>query len=131
MAAVPSFTSTPRSGAVAVSTANTGRDGTGTIATVITAVSAGTKIEEVVIKATGDPADSVVTLFLHDGSTYFLFDEVDLGDPAAGSATVETFRVRRTYSNLVLPSGWSLRAAVTVALTTGVLNVIAFGGDLT
>ena len=29
-------------------------------------------------KATGDPADSVVTLFLHNGTSYFLFDEFDL-----------------------------------------------------
>jgi len=132
MAAAPSFTSTPRIGVGAVSAANTARDGSGTIVTIITGVSEGTKIFEVVTKATGDPADSVITLFLHDGSNYFLFDEIDLGDPAAASTTVTGSRVSRTYDNLVLPSAsWSLRAAITVAHTAGVTNVFALGGDLT
>jgi hypothetical protein len=130
MATSPSFAATPRIGAAAVSTANTARDGTGTIVTILSAASTGTKINEIVVKATGDPADSVVTLFLHDGSSYFLFDEYDLGNPAAASTTDTGYRVSTTYTNLVLPSGWSLRAAVTVALTSGVLNVIALGGDL-
>jgi hypothetical protein len=130
MAASPAFASAPRIASAAVSTANTARDGTGTIATVLTAGSDGTKINEVVLKATGQPADSVVTLFLYDGSAYSLFDEVDLGAPAAGSTTVSAYRTSVRYDNVVLPSGWSLRAAVTVAPTSGVINVIAFGGDL-
>ena len=129
MSATPEFIATPKIGAAAVSTANTNRDGTGTIATVFTAGASGSKIEEIVVKATGDPADSVVTLFLHDGTDYWLFDEVDLGNPAAASATVTGHRVSTLYENLVLPSGWSLRAAITAALTAGVINVIALGGD--
>lgn len=130
MAATPAFASTPRIAFTTVSTANTNRDGTGTIATVITAGSNGTQIREVVLKATGDPADSIVTLFLHDGTNFSLFDEVDLGDPAAASTTVTGYRSSVRYDNLVLPSGWSLRAAITVALTSGVINVIALAGDL-
>ncbi len=129
MASAPAFVSTPRIGAASVSTANTGRDGTGTIATVFTAGSSGSKINEIVLKATGDPADSIVTIFLYDGSSYWLFDEFDLGDPAAASTTVTGFRASRTYENLVLPSGWSVRAAITVALTGGVVNVVVLGGD--
>lgn len=129
MATTPQFTTLARIGAVTVSTANTGRDGTGTVATVLTAGASGTRVEEVILKATGDPADSIVTLFLHDGTTFFLFDEFDLGNPAAASATVTGYRLSRTYDNLVLPTSWSLRAAITVALTAGVINVIALGGD--
>ena len=132
MATNPAFTSTPRVGVGAVSTANTNRDGTGTIVDILTGVAAGTKVFEVVVKATGDPADSIVTLFLYNGTTSYLFDEFDLGDPAAGSATVEGYRVSRTYDNLVLPTAsWKLQAAVTVALTAGVLNVFALAGDMT
>ena len=133
MSASPAFTSTPRIGIGQVSTANTNRDGTGTIIDVLSAVgvSAGTKIFEVVVKATADPADSVITLFLHDGTNYRLFDEVDLGDPAAGSTVLPSYRAATTYSNLVLPNNWKLCAAITVAPTAGVVNVIAFGGDLT
>lgn len=130
MSATPAFAATPRIGAVTVSTANTNRDGTGTIATVITAGASGTLIRRLVFKATGDPADSIVNVFLHDGSTYYLFDEVDLGNPAAASTTVEGYRFEKAYTDLTLPTSWSVRAAITVALTAGVINVIALGADL-
>lgn len=132
MAASPTYASTPRATVAAVSTANTNRDGTGTIVDVITGVAAGTRVERIVLKATGDPADSIVTLFLHNGTSYFLFDEVDLGNPAAASTTVEGYRFEKAYSDLILPSAsWKLAAAITVALTAGVINVFAFGADLT
>lgn len=132
MALNPNFTSTPRVGVGTVSTANTARDGTGTIVDILTGVAAGTKIFEVWYKSTGDLADCVLTLFLHDGTTYQLFDEVDLGDQAAGSTTVTAFRGSKTFDNLVLPSAsWKLAAAITVAPTSGVLKVFAFAGDLT
>lgn len=132
MASTPTFTSALRCAAVAISTANTNRDGTGTIsAAIVTAPAAGMQVFEIDFVATADPADSTVTLFLHDGSSFWYFDEVDLGNPAAGSATVAPFRARKTYDNLLLPSGWSVRAAITVTLTAGVVNVLVFGADLT
>ena len=130
MASTPNFTGTPRIGVASVSTANTNRDGTGTIVDIITGVAAGTKINEVVIKSTGNPADSIVTLFVYDGTTSWLFDEVDLGDPAAASATVTGYRINVFYDNLILPSSsHKLQAAITVAPTAGVVNVFALGGD--
>ncbi len=129
MAASPAFAATPRIGVAAVSTANTARDGTGTVPTVFTAGSSGSIISEIVLQATGDPADSTVTLFVHDGSNFFLFDDLDIGNPAAASTTVGAFRFNKTYDNLLLPNGYSLRAAITVALTSGVINVFALGGD--
>lgn len=128
----PSFAVVPRAAVAAVSTANTNRDGTGTIVDIITGVAAGTKINEIAVQSTGDPADSVITLYLHNGTSYFLFDEIDLGNPAAASTTVSGFRASRRYENLVLPSSsWKVAAAITVALTAGVMNVFAFGADLT
>lgn len=127
----PAFAVTPKIGVVAVSTANTNRDGTGTIATVLSAGAAGTKVLEIALQATGDPADSTVTIFIHDGSSYWLFDEFDLNNPTAASTTVAGYRVSRRYENLVLPTGYSLRAAITVALTSGVVNVFALAADLT
>ena len=114
-----------------VSTANTARDGTGTLATVMTGVAAGTRILRITVISTGDPADSIVNLFLHDGTTAHFWDAFDLGNPAAASTTVDAFRVSQRYPNLYLPNAsWSLRASVTVALTAGVMKVWAFGGDL-
>lgn len=130
--ATPSFAVTPRAAVAAVSTANTNRDGTGTIVDILTGASTGTKVNEIAVQCTGDPADSVLTIFLHNGTSYFLYDEIDLGDPAAASTTVTGFRAVRYYPNLLLPTtSWKLGAAITVALTAGVMNVFASGGDLT
>jgi hypothetical protein len=137
MASTPTFASAPVLLKGDVSTANANRDGTGTVVTLTDAAgasaapAAGRRIEQIVVKSTGDPADSIMTLFLHDGTNFHLYDEIDMGNPAAGSTTVESFRAERTYRFLVLPSGWSLRAAVTVAPTSGVLKVLAFGAELT
>jgi hypothetical protein len=131
MAAAPVFASTPRNGFASVSTANTNRDGTGTIVDIITAPAAGTLVNRMVFMATGDPADSTCTIFIHDGTAYRLFDEVDLGNPSAASTTLPGFRVEKVYAGIVLSSGWKLAAAITVALTSGVINTFAFGADLT
>ena len=132
MASTPAFPSTPRLGVAAVSVANAGRDGTGTIsAAILTGVAAGTRVNRIAIAATSDPADSIVTIFLHDGTNFFFFDEFDLGNPAAASTTNPAYRAERPYYDLVLPLNWSIRAAITVAPTAGVVNVIVMGGDLT
>lgn len=131
MASTPAFLGTLRTGVAAVSTANTARDGTGTLATVITGVAAGTRILRVTAIATGDPADSICNLFLHDGTTAWFWDAFDVGNPAAASTTADAYRISQRYPNLYLPNAsWSLRASITVAPTSGVVNVFAFGGDL-
>jgi hypothetical protein len=131
MATAPAFIDVPRIGVGSVSAANTNRDGTGTIVDIITGAATGTRILEVVLKATDDPADCTVTLFLNDGVTSHIFDEIDLGNPAPGSTTLPSYRSTVTYSNLVLPSAsWKLQAAITVAPTGGTVKVIAFGGNL-
>jgi len=129
MATSPQFISTPKVGVGTVVTANTARDGTGTIVTIFTAGSSGSKINEVVLKATDNPADSCVVFFLYDGSTYHVFDEIDIGDPAAGSTTVASYRTNKVYDNLVIASGWSFRASITVAPTGGNVQVFCLGGD--
>lgn len=126
MAVSPQFAVTPRLAVVQASTANTATDGTGTLVTVITAASTGTKIYEVVIDAAGNTTAGMVRLFINDGTNSRLFDEFNISAITA-SSTVGTFRTSKTYSNLVLPSGYSLRASTHNAET---FNVYAFGADL-
>lgn len=131
------FTSTPRIGVAVLATADT--DHTGASGTIVDALgqagktipAAGTKIQRVVIEATGNPADGVVMIFLSDGTTYFLFDEIDMGDPATDSVTVAGYRVERTYEDLVLPTGWKIAGAITATPTAGSVNMFVLGGDLT
>lgn len=133
MASTPEFIKTPRISYAEVTTAQTARTtGTSTnLVEVIAGASGGTRVLEIVVKSLGDPADSVVTLWLDNGSTKILFDEIDIGDPAAGSNTVVAYRTRQTYANLVLPSAdWKIFAGVTVAPTAGNIIVWALGGNL-
>ncbi len=136
MGASPVFSSAPRILLAAVSTANTNRDGTGTIVSLAgagwtSAPAAGTKVTSIQAVATADPADCIVNIFISDGTTTSFFDSFDLGNPAAASGTVDTWRAGKTFADLVLPSGYLLRAAITVAPTAGVVNVWAMAGDLT
>lgn len=132
MAAGPAFASVPRIGFASVSTANTNRDGTGTIVDALTGVAAGTRIERIVLITTGNPADSIVKVYLFDGTTYRLYDEFDLGDPAAASTVLPGYRTERSYPDLILPSAsWKVAFDITVALTAGVIDAFVLGSDLT
>jgi hypothetical protein len=104
----------------------------------ISAGSAGTKIEEIDIMAittsatnlAATTAAGLVYLFLWDGaSAYHLRDTIPVSAVTA-SATVAPFQASRTYANLWIPSGYSLRASSSVALAANsALKVTAFGGD--
>jgi hypothetical protein len=127
MATQPAFATVPRIGSAQVSAANTNRDGTGTIVTVITGVAAGTRIAEVVVEATVTTTAGMVRLYLYDGTNTRLFDEVAIA-AATPSASVRATRVSTVYTNLILPSAsWQLRASTHNAET---MNVIALGADL-
>lgn len=131
MATTPAFANTVHNAAAKLDTGETDLTGATTtnIKTVFTAGASGSKIEEIVVQSDGNPADSIVMFFLYDGSVYYPFDAWDIGDPAAGSTTVAPYHESRTYENLILQSGWSLRALITVTPTSGKVIVHAFGGD--
>lgn len=127
MAAAPTFAVTPRIGAVSIATADSSYTAPTNVGTVLTGVAAGTRINEVVIKSAATSSAAVVRLFLYDGTTYWLFDEVVIA-AITGSSTAATQRTRLTYDNLVLPSAsWSLRATTSVSQAT---HVTAHGADL-
>jgi hypothetical protein len=131
MATTPNFTSTSRLATAAVSTANTNRDGTGTIVSVLTgAAEGGTKVFEVDVQMTVTSTAGMVRLFLSSdtGSTWKLFDEVAIA-AATVSASVKGTRVATQYANLILPSAsWILGASTHNAEAS---VVTALGGDLT
>lgn len=133
MATSPAFVETPRIGVGSLSTGQTARavGTTSNVVDVITGASGGTRILEVRLKSTAQPADSVVVLWLHDGTNAHPLTEVDLGAPAAGSTTLPSYEYTTTFANLVLPSSsWKLQASITVTPTSGTVEVFALGGDL-
>jgi len=127
MAADPAFAVTPRIASVNVATANTNRDGTGTVATLITGASTGTRIAEIVVQARVTTTAGMVRVFLYDGTTFYFFDEISIA-AATVSASVKGTRVSTTYNNLVLPSAsWSVRVSTHNAES---IDVTALGADL-
>jgi hypothetical protein len=127
MAADPAFAVTPRIASVNVATANTNRDGSGTVATLITGASTGTRIAELVVQARVTTTAGMVRIFLYDGSTFYFFDEVSIA-AATVSASVKGTRVSTTYNNLVLPNAsWSIRVSTHNAES---IDVTALGADL-
>lgn len=127
MADSPAFAVTPRISAANIATANTNRDGTGTVATLITGASTGTRIAEIVCQTRVTTTAGMVRIFLYDGSTYRFFDEVAIA-AATVSATVKGTRVSTLYSNLILPNAsWSVVVATHNAES---IDVMALGADL-
>lgn len=126
MAATVNYASTPRSSGVNISTANTNRDGTGTLGTVFTAGASGSRIDLVDIVAQGTTTAGVVRLYVYDGTTNRLLSEHLVG-AITPSTTVEVFNTQITFDNgLILPVNYILKASTHNAETFG---VIAQGGD--
>lgn len=127
MATNPQFAVTPRLASVNVATANTNRDGTGTIATLITGAATGTRVNEIVVKARVTTTAGMIRIYLYDGTTYYLFDEITML-AATPSGTVQATRANVTYANLFLPSAsWSVRVSTHNAESA---DVTAMGADL-
>jgi hypothetical protein len=134
MATSPSFAATPRIGSVSIPpSGGGGADSSytaptaGNVGTVITGASTGTRIAEIVVKCAASSSLAIVRIFLYDGTTYWLFDEVTIA-AATGSNTVQQTRVSTSYNNLILPSAsWSIRVTTSVSQTT---HVTALGADL-
>lgn len=127
MALNPTFAVTPRIGNVSIATADSSYTSPTNVGNLITGASSGTRVAEVVVKNAATSSTAIVRLFLHDGSTYYLFDEFPIV-AATGSATVAQSRVSTSYNNLVLPNNsWSLRVTTSVSQAT---HVTALGADL-
>jgi hypothetical protein len=127
MASNPAFAVTPRLASVSVATAEASLTSPTNFSTLITGVTAGTRVAEIAAKATSGFAACVIRVFLYDGTTYYLFDEI-VFTAVASSSTAASGRVTATYSNLVLPSSsWSVRVTTSVSQT---MHVTAMGADL-
>ena len=134
MATTPRFASTARVEYVQATAANTARDGTGTVPSVMTGVAAGTRVDRVIIQAAGTTTAGVVRLFLsHDGGTTKRLIREVLVTALTPSTTVAAFRAE---IDMATPAGpFLLRDASAQLLVSThnaeTFNVIAIGGDLT
>lgn len=113
------YAATPRAALGQVSTANTNRDGTGTIATIFTAGASGSRIDDIYIAATGTVTAGVVRLFINDGTNTRLWQEI-LVTATTPSTTVQVWSATLLNQALILPNGFSLRASTNNAETFNV-----------
>jgi len=114
-------------GLVTISTANSSRDGTGTITDVITGASNGTLIKDLTIKAQTNTTEGTIRLYLYDGITTGLWAEIPV--PAVTKSSRDpSFETHFINLNLFLKSGYKLRASTEKAET---FNVIATGLNIT
>jgi hypothetical protein len=92
MASTAQYVTTPKNSAAQVATANTNRDGTGTLATVYTAGTSGARIDSILIQATGTTTAGMIRFFesIDGGTTKRLVGEVAV-TAATPSGTVAAF----------------------------------------
>lgn len=133
----PRFTATPIIAAASLSAANTALDGTGTVVTLVTGATHGTRIDRVVVKATATTTAGMIRMFLHDGSNFFLIAEKIVsaitpsgtveawGGVINGTAGQGVFDITDDPENdiFILPSGYSLRLSTHNAETFKVFAI--------
>lgn len=130
MSASPAFASTPAVGSIALSGFDTSLTAPSTAVTVVSGGSSGTKVEEIILQGTGTTVAGLCNIFLHDGSTYHLIDQVTV-TAVTSTTTAVAFRAVRNYANLLVKNGWTLRASHTVTGNdTNKLKITAVGGDI-
>lgn len=126
MATTAQYAATVQTAQAQISTANTNRNGTGTIGTVITGATNGTRVDDISIVATGTTTAGVVRLFISDGTNVRLWQEI-LVSAITPSTTVQVWSYTLLNAALILKSGWSLQASTNNAETFNV--IVTRAGD--
>lgn len=98
----------------ALATANTARDGTGTIVTVATGATNGSRIEDISITATGTTTAGMIRFFtsFDNGTTNDLVLEVPVS-AVTPSSTVPAWSTKLTNLGIILPNATALLRAAT------------------
>lgn len=128
MASAPAYASTPRTAFGRGNTANTNRDGTGTIVDILTGVAAGTRIERVRVKAEVTTTAGMIRIYLYDGTNYRLYTEIVVSAVTVAAST-PAFEAEIVTPDLILPSS-SYKLAFSTH-NAEMFVVWAHGGDLT
>lgn len=122
----PIFGLTPHTNGITTGTsANTNKDGTGTVATIFTAGANGSKIERVFLQHMGGNTATVIRFFVNNGSSNttpannYLVHEEALASWSNSETAASTSSV--WYSNLILPAGYKLNVTTGTAIASGVM----------
>jgi len=124
----PTFITTPTIGSGALATANTNRDGTGSLATVFTAGASGAVLEAIVITADTDTTQGAIRIFAEDGISIRIIDEINV--PAR---TIDIANgVHAWHTVWKPPYHFTVKATETVQVSTHnseTFYAVGIGGD--
>ena len=124
----PIYVSTPKIGfGTNLTTANTATDGTGTVSTLMTAGSNGAFVEKVVVRHLGTNVQTVVRIFINNGST----NATAANNRLIREVTVPLNNISQTAASLAIdiPINIPLQAGYSLLATNG--TTIAAGLALT
>lgn len=131
----PIFTKVPKInwGATAITTANTAKDGTGTVLTVFTAdATNGSYLSSISFRAAGTNVVTVARIFINNGSTNttasnnILYNEITLTATTLSEVTATTNYV--LPMNIALPPGYKINITLGTTVAAGYF-ISTIGGD--
>lgn len=130
MAASPVWAATPRYTSVTISTANTNRDGSGTLTTCFAAGSSGSVAFSCTIFAHSTTTAGMVRLYHYDGTNTYCFAEIPVS-AITPSGTVQAFKADVNLADFgftcPLPANHAIKASTHNAET---FAIHIRGGDL-
>lgn len=138
MALTPNSIITPQTPNVTVgqtiATANTAKDGTGTVVTLYTAGTNGSKLGDLRISYTGTCVASVLRLFLNNGGSTATAgnNSLILSVPIPANTMTAEISTQPDFTvaiGMTIPAGYKLTAALGVTVAAA-LALCASGGDL-
>lgn len=130
----PVFGLTPVVSWGVIDTANTAKDGTGTVVTIFTAGADGARVDKIRYKAKGTNVATVLRIWVNNGSTNSTAGNNTLAREETIAAT--TLSEVAALANgeidfpdgLILPAGYKLNITIGTSVSAG-LHVSAYGGN--
>jgi hypothetical protein len=127
MATSPAFAATPNVGSTPLSSsADSSYTAPSHAVTIFTPGASGGKVDEVRFVGTGTTVAGNINIFLYDGTTYHLIDQI-LVPAITPSTSTPAWTFVKPYANLVVPASWTLVA--TSIQASQLVNVSALGGS--
>ena len=131
----PIFIDAGSIGAVTVSTANTGRDGSGTIADLVGTSTDGERVDRLEATARGPTTAGMLRFFIHDGSVWRFWFERFVTATTPNATTISPWRMTpvQLSNNTVTDGAFILPATHKIGVAPNnaeEFEVFAFGGVL-
>lgn len=130
----PIFPLTPNIAWGVIDTANTAKDGTGTVVTIYTAGANGGRVDRLRYKAKGTNVATVLRVFINNGSTNAtaanntMYHEETIAATTLSEVAALVNGEISIPDGLVLPAGYKINLTIGTTIAAG-LHVSAHGGD--